>query len=393
MDRIFEYMANNTLSWPVSRSVAPEGWDFPMPYVHSSGGISMGFSRARPSPQTFSGPTFDDKEEFGPALKKTRIGPEVPPKCYAGSYLENIEAIHAVGATETMYMSMLANLCSMYGVVEALENLYLVERTRLHEYSRKGAWKSRLDYLMRTGKQVFLGMTVSNYDAVRKSPEMHEVSPSCAEGDCGNLTMSLFLTDLIKIYKMRLGLLGNYNEVSAGNFVEALLHVWKGYPGYEPLCLVLLVKDHLLSGTPLLVPDRENPLLEAQRRRQEDMPGRTMSVSMVKAVLDAGKVLSRVRFGAGVPIAHLSPFERYCYEEVCRQREWDWEVRGNPQQFHVLHPGTNQYDPNDARVRAPKEWPASHEKPLGAFKSSASRTECNQSSSADRSSAGAVEPS
>ena len=31
MDRIFEYMANSTLSWPVSRSVAPEGWDFPMP--------------------------------------------------------------------------------------------------------------------------------------------------------------------------------------------------------------------------------------------------------------------------------------------------------------------------------------------------------------------------
>ena len=95
------------------------------------------------------------------------------------------------------------------------------------------------------------------------------------------------------------------------------------------------------------------------------MPGRTMSVSMVKAVLDAEKVLSRVRFGAGVPIAHLSPFERYCYEEVCRQREWDWEVRGNPQKFHVLRPGTNQYDPNDARDRAPKEWPASHENPWG----------------------------
>ena len=218
----------------------------------------------------------------------TRIGPEVAPKCYAGTYMENIEALSARGVSPLLYSNMLGELCSLYGLVEALEKLYLTSRDTLHGYSRLGAWLCPLPYLLVRRKMIFHGNEkVVTHKEVRENPEMYEVIEGCGEGDCGNHTMSSFLTDVIRVHRVKLGLLSNYNEVSAGNFVEALLHIWKGFPGYEPLCLVLLAKDHLMSGVALLIPDDLNPLLQTKVKRQIGMPGRIMSVAMVKVVFAA----------------------------------------------------------------------------------------------------------
>ena len=85
-----------------------------------------------------------------------------------------------------------------------------------------------------------------------------------------------------------------------------------------------------------------------------------MSVAMVKAVYEAEKRLRGMSFGAGMPIKHLNTFERFCYEEVCRQKGWDWKIEGDPAVFYILRAGAYRYDPADARIRDPKVWPASY---------------------------------
>ena len=173
MDRIFKLMAQSDPDWPVARSVAPADWHHRMPFVPEGGGISMGIGRARPSRQAVPrDPTLpeasqrgqgqesrarNDDDDCSPALKRTRIGSEVAPKCYAGSYLENIEAISARGANQALYSKMLDELCSLYGLIEAVEKLYLTARDKLHGYSRKGAWLCPMPYLLVRKKQIFHG--------------------------------------------------------------------------------------------------------------------------------------------------------------------------------------------------------------------------------------------
>ena len=131
----------------------------------------MGVGRARPAPQAaprdptppmtsqygqnLENRARNQEDTFSPALKKTRIGPEVAPKCYAGTYMENIEALSARGVSPSLYSEMLGELCSLYGLVEALEKLYLTSRDTLHGYSRLGAWLCPLPYLLVSRKQTF----------------------------------------------------------------------------------------------------------------------------------------------------------------------------------------------------------------------------------------------
>ena len=138
------------------RSVAPADWPHQMPFVHVGGSINMGIGRACPSPQATphdptpppvaqtsrntDARTREETDTCGPALKRTRIGPEAAPRCYAGSYMENIEALSVRGVTPALYTSMIDSLCTLYWLVEALATLYETSRDKLHSYSRLEAW-------------------------------------------------------------------------------------------------------------------------------------------------------------------------------------------------------------------------------------------------------------
>ena len=62
--------------------------------------------------------------------------------------MENIEALSARGVTLALYAEMVAELCSLYGLVEALDTLYHTSRDKLHRYSRLGAWLCPTPYLL-----------------------------------------------------------------------------------------------------------------------------------------------------------------------------------------------------------------------------------------------------